>query len=135
MELTKKKAIEEHRKMWNWIADELEKPETRNKKETVHDLKVRYRNANYLDLFEDCWCCEYDTQNIDKQMYEHMRCKNCPLTWGTECDTDAYYCESGKDGGLWWNANQLSRDGEYEGASKLARQIANLPEKPEESEE
>lgn len=130
MELTKEKAIEEHRKMWNWIADELEKPETRNQKETVHDLKVRYRNANDLNLRNDCWCCEYDDQFADDP------CMNCPLLWGTEDMADGYYCEYETHpniDGLWWHANQLSSDGEYDGASIVARQVANLPEK--ESEE
>lgn len=127
MELPKEKAIEEHRKMWNWIADELEKPETRQSKENVHDLKVRYCNANDLNLRNDCWCCEYDKQFSD------YTCVHCPLLWGTECETDAYYCENDEDDGSWWHSHQLAKDGEYEGASIVARQIANLPEK--ESEE
>lgn len=132
MKLTKQKAIEEHRKMWNWIADELLNPETQKQNCNVHTLKQKYCKENDLELFEACWCCEYDTQFINERNSERMRCKNCPLTWGTECETDNFYCERGEDGGLWWNAHQLAINGEYEGASELARQIANLPEKESE---
>lgn len=128
MKLTKEKAIEEHRKMWNWIADELEKPEILITKETVHDLKVRYCNANNWNLRNGCFCCEYDEQFADD------RCMNCPILWGTEDMVDDYYCECNTHediDGLWWESNNLAKDGEYEGASVIARQIANLPEREE----
>lgn len=132
MELTKKKAIEEHRKMWNWIADELLKPETQRKNLSVYDLKGIYCNEQDVIINNNCWCCEYDEQ------FENI-CKHCPLIWGTESEIEDYFCEGDIDEtskGLWLTADRLSEDGEYVGASELARQIANLPEKPDkESEE
>ena len=36
MELTREEAISEHRKMWNWIADEIEKEK---RDQDIFDLK------------------------------------------------------------------------------------------------
>lgn len=130
MELTKEKAIEEHRKMWNWIANELLKPETQTHNLSVYDLKTKYCNKHGVNILHNCWCCEYDYQFADDT------CMNCPLIWGTESELEDYFCEGDMDKtieGLWSIADEHSNHGEYEGASKLARQIANLLEK--ESEE
>lgn len=125
MELTKEKAIEEHRKMWNWIADKLLEPETQEKQKNVHVLKRDYCRKNHLNILHACWCCEYDWQYV----HIYKRCSNCPLEWGTEDEWDGYYCECINESGLWLIANNLAGNRKYKEASEIARQIANLSEK------
>lgn len=130
MELTKQQTIEEHRKMWNWIAEQLEK----GIKKSVYDLKVEYCERNQLSLLYHCFCCDYALTTSD-YVYCDM-CKNCPVIWGTESDTKDFFCEYEikkedfyEDHGLWSKADEYSKKGKYKEAAELARQIANLPEK------
>lgn len=109
MKLTKQQAIEGHRKMWNWIADTIEKKKTVC---CIPELKRDYCFENNLTLSCNCFCCEYNSHT--------QACKKCPLDWGKtrSCSTNEKslycritYCE------LW--KEQVD----------LARQIANLPER------
>lgn len=68
MELTREEAISEHRKMWNWIADEIEK----EKRDGIQWLKNKYCAQNNLELRSDCFCCEYTQRN----------CSACPDSMG-----------------------------------------------------
>lgn len=68
MELTKEQAISEHRKMWNWIADKIEKEK---ECQEIGDLKEEYCIENDFLLKNDCFCCEYTKNN----------CDNCPIEW------------------------------------------------------
>lgn len=110
MKLTKQQAIEGHRKMWNWIADEIE----RQKSECcIHSLKDFYCSANNLNLRHNCFCCEYS--NIDCHGGE-----KCPLDWIETphcCDNDSSLYHRV----LWSESWQEQAD--------LARQISNLPER------
>ena len=121
MKLTKEKAIEEHRKMWNWIADQLENGVT----EEIWTLKKRYCKENELSLMHDCFCCEYNDN--------FRKCDDCPLLWGAEEYQDTTFCvpEYDDNGVSWWKANSHSMNEEYAEAAKISRQIANLPEKPD----
>jgi hypothetical protein len=122
--LTKEQAVAEHRKMWNWIADQLENGST----STVGLLKEEYCKINKFNLLEDCFCCEYARMQIN-----NSNCKSCPILWGSEDNTDRFYCEYGNNGemnkGLWWIAQIYSFKHKYEEAAKIARQIADLPER------
>ena len=51
MKLTKQQTIEGHRKMWNWIADEIEK---RRRTVCIVELKMEYCKNNHLELRK--WC-------------------------------------------------------------------------------
>ena len=77
MQLTKEQAIIEHRKMWNWIADQYKnRTDLLKKTECVDGLKHCYTNATFPDetIEYDCFCCEYDYQ------YDEIGiCKHCPL--------------------------------------------------------
>lgn len=140
--LTKEEAIAHHRKMWNWIADRLEE----------HDLgwdifmyKKKYIEENfpYNDIKHNCFCCQYAAQEAD-DIFKHNFCIYCPLRWGTEANTDAFFCEQGncdipvedlslfdpdEEYGLWSYAQRLTENYCYDEAAKVARQIANLPER------
>lgn len=99
--------------MWNWIADEIEK-----EKEVLNisNLKRIYCGDNDLHLLSDCFCCEYN-KNV-------CRCVRCPLTWG-EFDG----CCNNEKTGLYDRVCDAST---WQEQAKLARQIANLPERKDE---
>lgn len=134
MKLTKKEAIAHHRKMWNWIADRLEE---HHRGCDVHMYKAKYIKENfpYNDIKHNCFCCQYAAQEVD-DIFKHF-CIYCPLRWGTEANTDAFFCEQGnlslfdsdEKYGLWSYAQKLTEYYCYDEAAKVARQIANLPEK------
>ena len=111
MELTKERAIEEHRKMWNWIAEQYENvSEVLIELHNIDRLKNYYIKENHSELEDyeidyNCFCCEYDDQ-FDGD------CLHCPLEWG-----GAY----------------SSRD-DFVLCGKIARKIANLPERRETEE-
>lgn len=125
--LTKQKAIELHRDMWNWIAEQYENDST----EEAYDLKTQYcRQHGFYHLEHECFCCEYDDQaGVETDEY----CKYCPLLWGTETETTSYYCECDNTG-LW---SKICKGTVYKTLNigrqeviRLAKQIANLPERP-----
>lgn len=103
MNLTREQAILEHRKMWNWIADELEKG---NCVEKIDYLISHGYNPS--EIKNRCFLCTF--------CLEHCDC--CPLQWSeTWCEYEyseyAEYCESETlDEKSYW-----------------ARKIANLPER------
>lgn len=105
--------VDNHRKMWNWIADEIE-----GKKKCVNILKfktkycLRVVRLHYSDIPRSyCFACEYCDQ---------MRfCRaGCLFNWGEGpqfvCCVDGYYDEC-KYAETWQEQ------------AALARKIANLP--------
>lgn len=108
MQLTREQAIAEHRKMWNWIADRIERCETVLK---IPNLKIEYLTNNDIEIIlGGCFLCEYADSRGG--------CKSCPLkprNGINECL-----------GGLYWECD-LSHT--WQEQAKLARQIANLPER------
>lgn len=137
--LTKEEAIAHHRKMWNWIADRLEEHHLGC---DIHMYKAEYIKNNFPDdtIQNYCFCCQYAAQEVD-DIFEDNFCIYCPLRWGTEANTDAFFCEQGncdisvevfdsdEKYGLWSYAQRLTENYCYEEAAKVARQIANLPKK------
>ena len=118
MELTREQAIAEHRKMWNWIADETER---RGEKAEKIWYFIAHEFVGEVKNF--CFCCEYCWQNSDRT----PKCERCPIDWGGSRKT--FQCcfkhnDSSYDGlyGLWSKALYPPK------AAELARQIANLPE-------
>lgn len=106
MKLTKQQAIVGHRKMWNWIADEIEKRKHICK---IINLKMIYCHENVLNLQNHCFCCEY-TDSIDNA------CDSCILDWGITGDCALLY-------------GKVVHATSWKEQVKLARQIANLPER------
>ena len=129
MELTKQKAIEEHRKMWNWIADQYENGCVGD----IHAMKEEYiEETEYREcMLHDCFCCEYATQKQQKRSRAHG-CLDCPAIWGTEVYSEFFPCEH------FLSAYQKLKsesckfdkcDVNSELCARFAREIANLPEK------
>lgn len=112
MNLTFDEAIENHRKMWNWIADKTEERKTMVCK---HD----YFYENALPCAELlCFCCEYTITNLE------VDCGKCPIDWGV--DENCIPCSNPKSPYWKW------RNADYwQTAANYARQIANLPVREE----
>ena len=116
MRLTREQALNEHRKMWNWIADETEK---RGYKVSKRDYLYRKRGFHEL-LFNDCFCCEYALSAMKKGA--DTTCSMCPIDWGIDETGKHITCLSSVYD-KWNNATNPIN------AAQLARQIAELPER------
>lgn len=115
-DLTRKRAIEEHRKMWNWIADETEK---RNKIITKEDYFAEHsglRICGYVPNI-NCWCCEY-------VIFNSSGCKSCPILWLLDDKYKYATCTDEQSPFHKW-AESIS----IMVRAHYAREIANLPER------
>lgn len=126
MVLTRKQAITEHRKMWNWIADQIIKL---RKLIDVYSYKKAYLYRKRLfDIRNNCFLCEYS------KSYFYSLCKNCPLDWGYVADDVEWFCpcegnpfsSNEEEYGLWWKCQKAKT---WEEQARIAREIANLPER------
>ena len=128
MELTREQAIAEHRKMWNWIADETERLGNVVDKD---DYFSRTEAITRIPTAE-CFCCAYGEQFVDDKIkHIQQRCAHCPLVWDSHIDKAMCLCKeeyTDNNGlfGLWVDACTY---GHVEKSVKLARQIANLQER------
>ena len=133
MKLTKQKAIEEHRKMWNWIADQYES----NRNSELRVLKREYIKE-YTDIEHiscDCFLCEYV---FDVMMIEQLvmfkdpveGCKYCPVTWVNKEEDEHTIklrcCPCENEDSPYLKAKRAIN---LKVKSKLAGEIANLPVK------
>lgn len=124
--LTKKEAVRLHRILWNTIADILSTESIPFEDLDVVSLKEKalYKmktNKIYNgDLpFLDCFCCEYED---DLNLYGTLRCnQSCPIRWSNGyCGNSEYILFDG-----------YLINGFIEDATKMAKKIANLPERPD----
>lgn len=75
MGLTREQAIAEHRKMWNWIADQIERGKATI---DIWESKRVYMQINRIEpILNDCFLCEYTKRNRQENI-----CDFCPLLWG-----------------------------------------------------
>lgn len=115
MGITKSEAIANHRKMWNWIADETLRQERKVE-------KWEYFKANEItDIpYGECYCCEYvNNRNC-------ADCSDCPIDWGGKygscTDINILNNEKGLFS-LWCD------ESDYIKSAELAKRIAELPER------
>ena len=112
--ITKSEVVQMHRDKWNWIADYIEKEKSR---QFISGLESKYmiehgKEENYNP------CCEYNNQ-FNK--YIRSYCTMCPIDW--------------EAGGSWRCLvrgslyMRISSQKYWEDQVKMARQIANLPER------
>lgn len=137
MELTKKQAIEEHRKMWNWIAEQIKIQPLKklfsllnyNWIVLISDLKCCYlydvKKQVFDGLDNNCFCCEYARNESDYVYYDTDICRHCPIVWS---GSDKTCC------GVFGEYRELIllngySDENRRKAYKLALKIANLPER------
>ena len=128
MKLTKEQAIEEHREMWNWIADQYEEGCVMG----IHALKSEYLRETELEgrLLHNCFCCEYAREKDIVSV--HYRCMQCPVIWGTEVYSHTFACEhffSPYEKLKEESCKPDKLDVDSELCARFAREIANLPER------
>lgn len=130
MDLTKQRAIIEHRRMWNWIAEHGWEVYQllNNKHKTLGIIKRFYLELNHDKVIVSkphfsCFCCEYVKRNLENP--EILDCSKCPLDWGNgkTCNNDYNSLFSR----LCLKIEDLTiTEDEFK---SLALQIANLPER------
>jgi len=118
--LTKEQAIEEHRKMWNWIADNVENMQV-TKVDYIKKYYMKVIRRIRVNIERDCFCCEYAKQQSPLQ--ENI-CDYCPL----DCNSKENNHIISEDLFDYFYSKCVST-GRYIQASNIARQIANLPER------
>ena len=120
MNMTKQEAIENHRKLWSWLADTAEK-ENRvvEKEEYFCEFKLPF-------IENDCCCCEYTLQFDTKHDGFFVMCSHCPVMWKSNNRTNEFMCEKGGEYSEWKEALFRKDVPEF---IRLARIIANLPER------
>ena len=116
MNLTREQAIAEHRKMWNWIADQMGIFKTVFDIYTLKDLYLETFKQMSIYPVDSCFLCEYARKERYKKHYG-ITCDYCPIT---RADGD------GCLGGLYY---AVCRAETWQEQAALARQIANLPER------
>lgn len=129
MKLTKEQAVVEHRRMWNWIAQQYRAGEHHN----VEEMKRRYISGELgksPDLIcNHCFCCEY---SIHTGKDSGGLCANCPIKWPSDAEEyfciDAHVLDDGE--GLYMEACSISIQQACDVGRliSLVEQIANLPE-------
>lgn len=104
--------VDQHRKMWNWIADQIE-----NRKSTQEIFRLKKEYCLAIDEKPKFYCfsCQYDMDDFNDPY-----CAHCLFDFGgssapfsCEENTSIYYkCKSAKT---------------WQEQADLARKIANLP--------
>lgn len=138
-ELTREEAIRRHRRMWNWLADETEQTGEPIAKSNA----FKHFGWDVADAFALCWCCEWVYSKCNKfdfdKVYYKSACSFCPLDWSngekkilkatcSKIMSDDGHMNAGLYKQWWFKTNNEQNLVE---AARLARIIANLPEKKE----
>lgn len=136
--MTKEQAIEKHRNMWRWIAEQYKM----GSDDDVITLKEKYLRMKKETVYNRCYCCQYAQEMLlDKAdsifTAYGARCEYCPIKW--ESRVDRFQCIDWRDEddfkGLfsqacdyWGNISMV--DEKYrKRLVELSTQIAELPEK------
>lgn len=124
--MLKEEAIRKHRDMWNYIADEIENEQYAMNIAVLKAIYlVRVGDANDdLKHHANCYLCHYT----------NFKCDDCPLKWPS--DSSVAKCEFGfknehgmSTAGLYKQCYELGYSEYWEKQAKIAREIANLPER------
>ena len=105
--------IREHRKMWHWIADNLDDLLFNSTCKNIEEVKIYYISNvfeqtvdEYWDLTNYCFCCEYALREND--YCESGFCYYCPLKWDVSEDVYRFMCESlTNKKSNWYNASEI----------------------------
>ena len=114
----RKKAIENHRDMWNWISDK-----TLERKIIVNVWDYFRENGIDFDNIPSCECylCEYGEQY---GVYD-TKCKYCPLEFTSY--VESFRCLNDESPFYKWDSLMAGFD-DYKISAKYAKEIAELPE-------
>lgn len=130
--MTRYEAVEEHRKMWTWIKEQLEGMSERESRTTaIYAFKKEYYEIHEEELrkkyggdlvdklgFNRCFLCTYDMYVRMKGAY---RCINCPVRVNAVAKANSRECLNGLYGRTTSNYSLKTR-------IKAARIISKLPE-------
>ena len=132
----KKEAVQRHREMWNWIADQVEKDGLKPLSD-IKELAVRELHPEDLGLLEfNCYLCTYASYRKRKKRLRFLsKCYCCPVEVDVEQlspNQTGYKYLDDCLGSLYSRARDLSWDldtvGNREKFVRVARTIANLQE-------
>ena len=86
MELTRERALELHRQMWNDMQKELGDNTTGGYR-VIYNAELCLKHFPNEHIANDCFLCEYAYNYISS-------CQKCPIRWTTEDNDDAVttYC-------------------------------------------
>ena len=114
MEHDKQWYVEQHRAMWNWIADKIE---ATRKLCIVAELKYDWCEFHSLSPEAFCFACEYKSSRK-----EGFCCRGCLFNWGNSFEF--VHCMEG-----YYERCRLAKT--WQEQARLARKIANLPVREE----
>ena len=127
MTLNYEQTIDEHQRMWRWIADK-----TRERRTAISKFEyIRKQQETDLDFTKKighnyCFLCQYAEQLRTSK--KTNLCRYCIGCWENgNCEMDAKYPY---DAGLYLKWLRAWGKNDWEAAEKYADQIANLPMKP-----
>lgn len=126
--LMRRKYLELHRKLWNYIADEGAK-----KRRCISKEEAFKHFGWSIDIASYCWACEYYAwkKRYDWNRY-HCCPKDCLIDWGKDSIGNGLACvfsfpSENATAYEMWRYYFASND--WIGACMEARKIANLPER------
>lgn len=110
--MTREEAIANHRKLWNWLADETERRRSVVGPSAYFNA-IGVPEGDRPFLYD--YCCGYDN------IVGNGNCNSCPIEWPTgKCwYKNGLHTQWSHTGGDW--------GGDWRKAAELARRIANLP--------
>lgn len=98
--------VDQHRAMWDWIADKIE---VEKRVLDIKTLKSEWCSIHNIIIYNDCFACEYNTGGWCRT--------GCLFTWGE--GFSFLHCIPGYYG-------QCDRCKDWKEQASLARKIANL---------
>lgn len=128
--MTREETVRLHRILWNHVADIIESGILNDKKHVSTIKEAAFRKMIEQGELEkgirnptfDCFCCEYLFQTEGDFVPDPEICsKHCPIDWGSYDN----YCMSSE----YWLFLKFYRNEDFDTAAKIARRIANLPER------
>ncbi len=117
MRLSKKRAIELHRKLWHYLFCYPQK----EKEDWPHWAR---NGGEYPAVLHDCFLCEYSAQ------WHGERCRKCLLRWPTTNKAHKnHFCEDSDDGKTVGLFSRWSAETDLTKRKALAKQIRDLPKR------
>lgn len=139
--LTKEEAIQEHRKMWNWIAEQYRKCEQGGCSHirSIMQLKQEFVDKEFpgSHIINSCFCCLYASVDGSTKPDVVIRgtCDCCPINWESEADYFKCMDLTNSEDGEGYFKRALDAfdrldvsEGGLDELIEISEKIANLPE-------
>lgn len=125
--MTKQEAVENHRKLWNWIAeqnrltDKNTDPVTKPLFFEEHDINGRDIPVHY------CYACQYASNLTDPD--DPGKCDYCPIDWTDNGKLKHERCINNEETGLYDQFSKAVNRHSMRRCAVIAKRIAELPER------